>query len=238
MNTRNIVKMLFFITTPIIIFLIWVYLVPKTLDIFQSIFQNGIKSNIEIPDNIPFTGETISESTWWTLTNTWFISIPDEQLTFKQKLEKNLKKDTYYLPKQPTEIPVWYAYNQRSDIIVHYLSKNTIKLPKVSWEKAYMYIKLANKPLYPIFIYWYGSSNWVDKKSWNLILDDGNVEKINDTEYVFNLSKIPYQRYYDKKSSVYDWLNDLKQGKSLFLAVASKGFDWNYVKEISIYTGK
>ncbi len=148
---------------------------------------------------------------------------------------KKYKKVAYMLPIQPTTIPVWYSYNQRSQVIVDYMSKNTLILSKTSSKEAYIYIKMLKSPEYPIFVYWHGSNLQGNIRSGDLRLDFA-TEKISDTEYIFDMSKIPYIKYFDKKTTSYNWLLDLNNGKSPYVALASKWFDGNYIKEVIIFT--
>lgn len=80
---------------------------------------------------------------------------------------------------------------------------------------------MLKSPEYPIFVYWHGSNLQGNIRSGDLRLDFA-TEKISDTEYIFDMSKIPYIKYFDKKTTSYNWLLDLNNGKSPYVALASK----------------
>lgn len=212
-----------------------IYIIPKIYIVFSQISIKYIDRPVDIPGEIPFTWTNINT---WSLVesgtqnqSTWSSVLTWGQISLIDNLNTNYKKTIYYLEQQPTQIPAWYSYNQRSQVIIDYMTKNTIQLRKTNSEKWYMYVKLAKKPNYPIFIYWHWSEVAGYKRSGNLNLADD----IWYNEYAFDLSKIPYNRFYDWKYTTYNWLNDLNNWKSLFLALASKWFDWNYIKEVRIY---
>lgn len=206
-----------------------IFLLPKSYVAVRTLFLKWISGEITIDKNIPEPGTTIPPEK-----NTWNVINPEEKKLIED-LNENYNKTSYKLPPQKTEIPAWYSYNQRTAIIVDYLTKNTLKINKNINKTWYLYIKLKQNPQYPIFIYWHWSEQAGYKRSGDLDLNQA-IEKISDTEYVFDMKKIPYKKYYDWTKSYYDWLRDINSGQSLFLALASKWFDGNYVQEVIIFT--
>lgn len=162
--------------------------------------------------------------------------IPNKEKTFVEKLETEYQATVYNLPSQPTKLSPGMSYNDRSQILVKYMTQNTIRIPQKKTDQSYIYIKLHKKPYAPVFVYWHNSSNGYWPRSGDLQLNEA-VEKISDTEYVFDTSMIPYVRFYDKVPTIYDWKKDIDIWKKppLF-AIASKAFDGNYVEKIIFYT--
>lgn len=128
-----------------------------------------------------------------------------------------------------------WGYASKTQMMNSYLANNTFKIDiPNNINKWYLYIKLKKPSTDWIFLYWYGSDNNWSKRSWDLKLEK-NLLSINSEEYLFNLSDIPYVRYYDKKDDSYNWLADLQKWKSKFIAWFLRVYDWtNKIDQISI----
>jgi hypothetical protein len=46
----------------------------------------------------------------------------------------------------------------------------------------------------------------------------------SETEFLYDLNKIPYKKYYNKSNAIYDWQNQLDQ-KNNYIAMFVKDFD-------------
>lgn len=176
------------------------------------------------------SGSTIVPPLWTSNTG----NITNAELTFFEKLKRDYNSTIYSLPQQSKELTPWLSYSDRSQILIDYMTHNTIRIPRTTSDKSYVYIKLRKNPSYPIFIYWH-NSEW--PKSGDLELSK-TIENISDTEYIFDTSAIPYKRYYDKKSDIYPWQSDINKWKSLYVAFASKWFDGNGIEQVIFYTKK
>lgn len=229
MNKSTLKKALVIIVT-IICIILAIYIIPRIYNIFSGIINDGFDDPVNITGNLSFTWVNIitwAIITWNSQTQTWTE-------VFMDVLNRDYKKTIYTLPKQPTEIPAWYTYNQRSNILINYMTENTIQLSIIKWDQAYIYIRLLRKPSFPIFIYRHWSDLWWYKRSGNLNISSA-LEKISATEYVFDMSKIQYSKFSDGQNTLYNWLSDINIWKSLYLALAYKWFDGNYIKEVIIF---
>jgi len=230
---KSIINKLFAVIITIIILLLALYVMPKAYVIFQDMIKDGFDQPIDIDNNLNLTG--VNTITWITITGTSQIQTGTE--TFMDILNRDYKKTTYTLPKQPTEIPAGYTYNQRSNILINYMTENTIQLSSIKSDKAYMYIKLLRKPSFPVFIYRHWSSLGWYKRSGNLNLWSP-FEKISGTDYIFDMSQIPYSKFSDGQNTTYNRLKDVNVWRSLYLALVYKAFDGNYIKEVIIFEKK
>lgn len=200
----------------------------------------------------------IWESTWentliiWPVNETWYIEKWWEFYTgiTAEEIWKDIEPapqtdDALYLSyvqnwNSASFVPssqgkISWGYATKSQLMNDYLAKNTFKfIAPNTIKKWYLYIKLKKPSTDWIFIYWYGSDNNWPKRSWDLKLEK-NLLSNNSEEYLFNLSDIPYVRYYDKKDDSYNWLADLQKWKSKFIAWFLRVYDWtNKIDQISI----
>lgn len=139
-----------------------------------------------------------------------------------------------YVPASQKKMDWWYA--TRTSQMNDYLAKNTFNfnLPN-SIKNWYLYIKLHKPSDEWIFMYWYWSNKWWFKVSWDLILTKNLLEDSKWDEFLFNLNDIPYIRYSDKVPDSYNWLNELQNWKSKFIAWFLRVYDWtNKIDQISI----
>ena len=176
---------------------------------------------------------------WWelytglTAEEIWKDIIPNPQTdeSLYSKYVQNWNSASF-VPSSQNKMSWWYA--TKTQLMDDYLANNTFKfnVPN-NIKKWYLYIKLHSPSTDWIFLFWYGSDNHWYKVSWDLKLEKN---LLNSTEeYLFTLSDIPYTRFYDKKDDSYNWLSELQNWKSRFIAWFLRVYDWtNKIDQISI----
>lgn len=56
-----------------------------------------------------------------------------------EKLETEYQATVYNLPSQPTKLSPGMSYNDRSQILVNYMTQNTIRIPQKKTDQSYIY---------------------------------------------------------------------------------------------------
>lgn len=180
----------------------------------------------------------------WDLNRSWFVEQWGEIMTWLDAEEiwhdinpiprTDLELYTSYVqkwniasfsPASQWEILWWYA--EKSKAMNTYLANNTFKfnIPNTI-KKWYLYIKLYKPSTNWIFLFWYWSDkNWF-KVSWDLKLES-NLINWSSEEYLYDISDIQYVRFYDEKLDSYDWLSELQDWKSGFIAGFLRDYSWN-----------
>lgn len=194
--------------------------------------NNEITSNSWIIINNP--DSIVWFNSWNILTNSWFLNIPPG-INSNTKIFEDFRRmakehSRYFYPdNQPTTLPVWSSYTDRSNLLNDYL-KNNIKNLNISWDlkKWYLFIKLSKPITNKIFMYWY----W-DKLSWYLDINK-SLEYISDKAFIFDLNNIPLIKYWTNTSISYKWLDQLNKWYSEYIGWYVTTFDWSSISEIII----
>ena len=225
---KNIMKFIFLWIYIIFVFFLWIY--------FFNFLNVGKRNNNEnwnkyIDSNV---------KKWWQLA-TWINSediaeLLDNNISEDESLYSEYINSWNYASFIPaSQKKMEWDYATKTEMMNKYLADNTFHFDfPQNAQKWYLYIRL-NKPSNEwIFLFWYWSDKNGHKVSWNLDFSK-NLILNSDTEFLYNLEKIDYIKYYDKTSDTYNWINELRQWNSNYIAWFLRIYDWsNKIEQITI----
>lgn len=225
---KNIIKKFLGGLYIILVIFLWIYFFN---------FLNVGKWNDDHNENDYIDG---SVEQWWQLA-TWINSEDIAKLLDNNISEDELLYSEYinswnyasFIPASQKKME--WDYATKTEMMNKYLADNTFHFDfPQNAQKWYLYIRLDKPSNEWIFLFWYWSDkNW-HKVSWNLD-SSKNLILNSDTEFLYNLEKIDYIKYYDKTPDTYNWLNELRQGNSNYIAWFLRVYDWsNKVEQITI----